>query len=304
VKADFKTLIDAHQLQALSSTAEKLVLLDCRTVLGDAAAGPAQWAAGHIKGAVHANLETQLAAPPHSEPGNLGGRHPLPERDQFSAQCGTWGIDANTQVVAYDDAGGAFAARAWWLLRWLGHAQVAVLNGGLTSWRDLTAGKLVSETADTQALPTPGQFVAREPLTRTAELSAITALVENQQANPGTRLIDARAQERFTGELEPIDPVAGHIPSAVCLPLTGNLDSTGHFLPKAELASRFAGLGRSPSADLICYCGSGVTATHNVLAIRHAGLPEPALYVGSWSEWSADSLRPIAVGSTPQSRLD
>ena len=301
VTREFHTLINSEDLVAASRRAEKLVLLDCRTVLGAPDAGPAAWAAGHIAGAVHANLETQLAAPAHSKPGNLGGRHPLPEREKFSRQCGAWGIDATTQVVAYDDAGGAYAARAWWLLRWLGHSLVAVLDGGLDSWTRLATGTLVSSEADTAERPTPVRFVAREPLTRIAELAEIQALAANPDGQPTTHLIDARAQERFTGQVEPIDPVAGHIPSALCMPLTGNLDNTGHFLGPAQLASRFNSnnsLDSSNGENLICYCGSGVTAAHNILAICHAGLPEPALYVGSWSEWCADSTRPIEVGES------
>lgn len=303
----YTTLIDAAVLHANLARPDRPTLLDCRAVLGNPDAGPAAWAQGHLPGAIHANLETQLAHPPHSEPGNTGGRHPLPDRLQLAAQCGAWGISNDTQVVAYDDAGGAYAARAWWLLRWLGHTKVAVLNGGITAWTALQGTTLVTETTET---PIAATFVARDPLTRIATLTEVTAVVAataagasaNSLPNPATTsaatiseprptLIDARARERFDGKVEPIDPVAGHIPSAVCLPHTGNLDAHGYFLTSERLAERFQSLGNID--DLICYCGSGVTAAHNVLALRHAGLPEPRLYVGSFSEWSADPARPI-----------
>ena len=299
-----QTLIEAHDLQALLSSAPvgaenqpaDLVLLDCRAALGDPAAGPAAWARGHIPGAVHANLESELAAPAHSGPNKTGGRHPLPDRLQLASQCGEWGISTDTQVVAYDDAGGAYAARAWWLLRWLGHANVAVLNGGLAAWTETANGELVRGARQHQ---TSANFEVRKPLTRLASLDDVKAVVAGRQTeefeaapNPAPTLIDARAQQRFDGKMEPIDPVAGHIPQARCLPHSGNLGTDGRFLPSNQLAQRFHAIGNTE--DLICYCGSGVTAAHNVLAIREAGLPEPRLYVGSWSEWTADPQRPIA----------
>lgn len=261
-------------------------MLDCRAQLGDPAAGPAAWAAGHIPGAQHANLDRDLAAPAHSLNNGTGGRHPLPERAAFADRCGAWGIANHTQVVTYDDAGGAYAARAWWMLRWLGHERVAVLDGGLQAWQALSDSVLSS---DTPAV-TPANFVATTPLTRIISLAEVAALV----AQPGAvTLVDARAEPRYAGEMEPIDPVAGHIPGAQCLPHSDNLDAAGMFLSPAQLAARFAPLTER-STQLACYCGSGVTAAHNVLAIRHAGLPEPQLYVGSWSEWCADPERPRA----------
>lgn len=299
-----QTLIEAQQLwQAIHNNrarsaqeAAAVVVLDCRATLGDPAAGPAAWVSGHIPGAVHANLEGELAADPHSELGNTGGRHPLPARAELAAKCGEWGIGNHTQVVVYDDAGGAYAARAWWLLRWLGHAKVAVLNGGIGAWTALPNSTLVS---DTDAAQKPTEFVATQPLTRIASLADVLEIVRQQKetrdgtaSNTDPTLIDARAQERFDGKVEPIDPVAGHIPGAYCLPHSGNIGPDGRFLEPAQLAKRFRSIG--PTDDLICYCGSGVTAAHNVLALRHAGLPEPRLYVGSWSEWSADPERPVA----------
>ncbi len=299
-----QTLIEAQQLwQAVQNDtararqkAAAVVVLDCRATLGDPTAGPAAWVSGHIPGSIHANLESELAADPHSERGNTGGRHPLPARAALIAKCGEWGIGNNTQVVVYDDAGGAYAARAWWLLRWLGHAKVAVLNGGIGAWTALPNSTLVSGTATTQK---PTEFVAGEPLTRIASLADVLEIVsqqktatENTAPTPDPTLIDARAQERFDGKVEPIDPVAGHIPGAHCLPHSGNIGLDGRFLDPEQLAQRFRSTGHTD--NLICYCGSGVTAAHNVLALCHAGLPEPRLYVGSWSEWSADPERPVA----------
>ena len=283
----FTTLISAAQLQQVLATTPQpdLVLLDCRADLFDPAAGRAAWAAGHIPGALHADLDTALAAPPHSLPGKLGGRHPLPDPAGFAARCVDWGINRTSQVVAYDASQGAFAARAWWLLRWLGHEQVAVLDGGLSAWQALP-GSVVSTDS---AAPAPGNFTPSAPITRTASLAAVESLVA--EANPRAILVDARASARFDGEQEPIDPVAGHIPGAVCLPHSGNIDDEGFFLSAATLAERFSTISSRDDTDTICYCGSGVTAAHNVLAMRHAGLPEPQLYVGSWSEWCQDPAR-------------
>jgi thiosulfate/3-mercaptopyruvate sulfurtransferase len=246
--------------------------LDCRARLGDARWGPAAYRAGHIEGAGYLSLDDDLADPP-----GVAGRHPLPDPERLATRLRALGVDDDDQVVVYDDAAGAFAARAWWCLRWLGHRAVAVLDGGLDAWpRPLTT---------TIPAPPPGNFSIRPALTRIVDAAALTG-------DPGRyRLLDARTVERFRGEVEPIDPVAGHIPGAVCMPFQDNLDERGYFRPAAELQARF------PTADdVVCYCGSGVTAAHNVLAMCHAGLPEPALYPGSWSEWISDPSRPRASG--------
>jgi len=299
----FETLIAAPELAQLLADANAgesnaLVILDCRAELGNPSAGPLAWAKGHIPNAHHANLESDLAAPAHSVGHAGGGRHPLPERARLIERCSAWGITKTTQVVTYDDAGGAYAARAWWLLRWLGHKNVAVLDGGLKAWQNLPNGLLSQNPAPNL----PGKFDAGEPLTRIASLAEVEREVElatQANAEGSSQLIDARAQPRFNGEMEPIDPAAGHIPSAKCFPFSDNLAANGQFLQPAQLRERFSNLlppdGRE--AEVICYCGSGITAAHNVLAMRIAGLAEPKLYVGSWSEWCADPSRAQATGA-------
>jgi thiosulfate/3-mercaptopyruvate sulfurtransferase len=262
------TLIDAETLAAQSGTCR---ILDCRARLDDPGHGARAYAAGHIPGAHYASLDRHFAAP-----AGAGGRHPLPDPEALRDSFRSFGIDDADQIVVYDDAGGAFAARAWWCARWLGHEAVAVLDGGLPAWR----GPL----SQAQPVVDPGTFNIRPSLTRT--IDAATLL----QALPRATLVDARAQARFDGAEEPIDPVAGHIPGALCRPFQGNLDASGRFKAPAALAERFRGLPE----DTVCYCGSGVTAAHNVLAMRIAGLAEPILYPGSWSEWIRDPARPRA----------
>ena len=244
---------------------------DCRASLADAGYGWRMHAQGHIPGAVHADLNQDLAAPP-----GAGGRHPLPQRSRMARRFAAWGANDVDQLVFYDDAGGAFAARGWWLARWCGHEAAALLDGGLNAWPD--------ELASATAAPRPGNFSLRPPLTRW-----VTA-AEIERGLDRCTLIDARAKPRFDGLEEPIDPVAGHIPGAHCRPFQENLDANGKFHPPARLRTRFTELTHKP----VCYCGSGVTATHNVLAMRVAGLEEPALYPGSWSEWITDPKRPVA----------
>ena len=263
-----RTLIDTDALLALGSRAR---LIDCRAVLGQPDRGRRAFESGHIPGAQHGDLDRDFAAPP-----GRGGRHPLPDRAALAARFAAWGVSDEDQLVFYDDAGGAFACRGWWLARWCGHEAAAVLDGGLAAWqRPLTA---------VHATPTPGRFSLRPPLTRLVSAGDIEA------RGASLTLIDARAKPRFDGLEEPIDPVAGHIPGAHCRPFQGSLGSDGRFLPVADLRERFADLAQDP----VCYCGSGVTAAHNVLAMRVAGLEEPALYPGSWSEWISDPKRPIA----------
>ena len=262
------TLISAETLVQL---AEALRLLDCRARLGDPGFGRRLYDEGHIPGATFASLDKDFADPP-----GPGGRHPLPEQETLRDRFRAWGIDDDDQVVVYDDAGGAFAARAWWCARWLGHEAVAVLDGGFQAWK----GPLSRE----QPLVPPGNFSIRPPVTREIDAASLLARLDR------TRLVDARSLARFEAREEPVDPVAGHIPGAVCLPFQDNLDGAGRFKPAAELAGRF----RALPDDVVCYCGSGVTAAHNVLAMRVAGRPEPVLYPGSWSEWIQDPKRPRA----------
>ncbi|TNF89754.1 MAG: sulfurtransferase [Gammaproteobacteria bacterium] len=245
--------------------------LDCRSTLGDPDAGRRAFEAGHITGALFLSLDDDLAATPGD-----GGRHPLPEPESLISRLRALGINDEDQVVVYDDAGGAYAARAWWCLRWLGHEAVAVLDGGLNAWPAPLSTEVIR--------PPAGNFSRRPALTRSLDVTALTADLAAYQ------LIDARAQARFDGLEEPIDPVAGHIPGAICLPFQGNLKEDGTFRSGTELAARF------PKGDnVVCYCGSGVTAAHNVLAMRIAGFDEPLLYPGSWSEWIRDDQRPVAT---------
>lgn len=273
------TLIGADRLAAALNgqpgQPARLRILDCRARLDDPGFGARVYAEGHIPGAVYASIDLDFA----SAPGD-GGRHPLPGAEDLAARLRAWGVDDGDQVVTYDDAGGAFAARAWWCIRWLGHAAVAVLDGGFKAW----TGPVTTEVPQ----PAPGSFSVRPSLTRTIGAADIVRRIGHGTGAPGIDLVDARARPRFEGREEPIDPVAGHIPGAVCLPFLENLGPDGRFRAPAELAERFAGHG----ADTICYCGSGVTAAHNILAMRVAGLPEPVLYPGSWSEWIRDPARP------------
>jgi len=268
----YTTLISGAELAAAAAAGRTdLKLLDCRHRLDDPAFGARAYVEAHIPGAQYADIDRYFAAAP-----GAGGRHPLPDPTALAAQLRAWGINDGDQVVAYDDSGGPFAARVWWCLRWLGHPTVAVLDGGLSTW----PGPLT----DAAAMFAPGNFSIRPSLTRSIDAATLLAQLD------GADLIDARARPRFEGREEPIDPIAGHIPGAACLPFQGNLGPDGRFRTPAELASRFASHGD----DAIHYCGSGITAAHNVLATRIAGRPEPILYPGSWSEWIRDPGRPRA----------
>lgn len=275
-------LISVASLQKHLAKREVLVF-DCRFNLMDAAAGHEAYLAGHIPGAVYADLNRQLSSP--HIPG-LTGRHPLPDRTAWLAQVQQWGITPDKLVVAYDDAGGAFAARLWWLLRWIGHEQVSVLNGGWKAWLAAKGESRAGEEAVRRA--SGKEYATLTSLCREVRVTSVNA--ENYL------LIDARDLIRFTGEKEPIDPVAGHIPGAVCSPMSGNLDEQGCFKTPAQLKEKFSGL-QDAEKELLCYCGSGVTAIHNILALKLAGFEEPILYAGSWSEWITDPSRPVARGS-------
>ena len=272
---NFQQLISAEELTDLIAQRGPLRILDCRARLDDSTWGARAFARGHIPGASHLSLEQDL-----SELSNQGGRHPLPERDAWLHTVRSRGILNNDQVVVYDDAGGTIAARAWWMMRWLGHPRVAVLDGGLPAW----TGPLSTH----DHVKAHSQFQARQSLTRWVD----THQLETLHAEGAIRLIDARARARFAGEEEPIDPVAGHIPGAISLPCLDNLDSSGHFKSAQDLAQRFAAIGGDP---MVCYCGSGITATHNILALLVAGFAEPTLYPASWSGWIEDPSRPVAT---------
>lgn len=260
------------------------VIVDCRFALTNTAKGAQEYLTAHIPGAVYAHLDRDLSGA--IIPGQTG-RHPLPDVDSLTATLSSWGIGEHTQVVAYDDAGGMYAGRLWWMLRWLGHDAVAVLDGDWRAW--------VRESR-----PTASGVEEREPRRFFAHVRPhMQASVEEVQANlynPATRLIDARAADRYRGENETLDSRAGHIPGAACAHHAGNLAAAGYFRSVDELHSRFAALlGDIPAEQCIVYCGSGVSAAHNILAMEYAGLPGARLYVGSWSEWITDPSRPIVT---------
>ena len=281
---NYDTLIDVAAVHAHLDD-PRWVVMDCRFNLMDTEAGRRAYRERHLPGARYAHLDEDLSSPITP----TTGRHPLPDPAQLARTLGDWGIGPETQVVAYDDMGGMLAAaRLWWLLLWLGHKMVAVLDGGFPAWQ--RAGlPLTAELSTVQPTLFNGHPDDRLWLT-TAQVLALPA--EHV-------LLDARTAARFRGEMEPIDPVAGHMPGALNLPTEGNLTVDGHFLPRAELRARFAArLGDRPPTTVVHSCGSGVTACHNLLAMEAAGLPGARLYAGSWSEWIRDPSRPIATGTT------
>ena len=257
---------------------ERPVLLDVRWRLGGPPGLP-EYAAGHLPGAVYVDLDSELAGPPGSD-----GRHPLPDADVFGMAMRRAGVGHDRDVVVYDAGQGWAAARAWWLLRWAGHERTRVLDGGLAAW----AGELTEEVPD----PAEGDFVPRP-----GQLPTLDADGAAELARRGV-LLDARAGERYRGEVEPIDPVGGHIPGAVSAPTAENLREDGRLRPADELAARYAELGVVPGAEVGVYCGSGVSAAQEVLALSEIGVAA-ALYPGSWSGWTADRSRPVATGPQP-----
>ncbi|MDX2303843.1 MAG: sulfurtransferase [Microscillaceae bacterium] len=281
----FKSLISLEDLHELISEDHALVLVDCRFSLLDTEAGRKAYHISHIPGAIYAHLDEDLSG--EIIPGETG-RHPLPSVDKLKDVFSFWGIKPRTQVIAYDDRAGATASRLWFLLRYMGHEAVAVLDGGWAAW--LAAGQPVSaeiaqpEKSDFQPKPRP-------------ELIVDAQFVENILQKGDYILLDAREGVRFRGEVEPIDPIAGHIAGACSLPFAENLDENGKFLNPDQLKARFEQLLKAQAAEnSISYCGSGVTACHNLLAMYHAGLGEGKLYPGSWSEWITKKERPIALG--------
>jgi thiosulfate/3-mercaptopyruvate sulfurtransferase len=274
-------LVSAAELMAWQHDPRPLVLLDCSFDLADPAAGERAHASGHLPGSAYAHLDRDLAGPRDG----LGGRHPLPTQAVFAATAGRWGIAPGVQVVTYDNQGSPYAARAWWLLRWLGHAQVAVLDGGLAAWQ--AAGSLLTDAPSATAARPP--YPAQAPAMPTIDAPALLAQLGR------VRLIDARAGERFRGEVEPLDPVAGHIPGAVNRFFKDNLQADGRFKPAAQLRAEWAPWAAG-GVEVVQQCGSGVTACHNLLAMAHAGLGETTLYPGSWSQWCSDPSRPVAKG--------
>ncbi|MET7872192.1 sulfurtransferase [Streptomyces cyaneofuscatus] len=274
-----KPIITASEYASESAGPRPPVLLDVRWQLGGPHGRP-DYEAGHLPGAVFVDLDTELAGPAGS-----GGRHPLPDPEAFGAVMRRAGVGQDTPVVVYDGGQGWAAARAWWLLRWTGHPDVRVLDGGLAAWTgDPSTG--IPDPAEGDFRPKPGALP-------TLDADAAAAL-----ARTGL-LLDARAAERYRGDVEPIDRVGGHIPGAVSAPTTANVAEDGRYLPAERLAERFTGLGAGKSGEAVgVYCGSGVSGAHEVLALEIAGI-RAALYPGSWSEWSADPARPVATGPEP-----
>ena len=276
-------LIDVGELDVAVRTAaaRQLVVLDVRWRLGGPP--PAEmYASGHLPGAIGVALDRDLAAPVGD---GKRGRHPLPEPAALQEALRRWGINDDSSIVAYDEADGTSAARAWWLLRWAGLEDVRMLDGGIAAW---TAAGLPLTTEVPS--PEPGNVVVRPGAMPVLDADGAAALVAG-----GGVLLDARVEARYRGEVEPVDPVAGHIPGARSAPTRGNVDASGRFLDAERLRERFAGLGVEPDRAVGAYCGSGVTAAQEVLALHLAGVPA-ALYVGSWSEWVTDPSRPVETG--------
>ncbi len=281
-----RTLIGAETLAEVLGD-PRLRLFDCRFDLARPADGRERYLEEHLPGAVYADLNRDLSAPVTA----TSGRHPLPAPATFESRLRSWGVNADSLVVAYDDGNGIYAARLWWMLRWVGHDDVAVLDGGLRRWLQL-------DLPLTDELPQPaaGNFAAR---LRPA-LAVDAAAVLRASSDAGVRILDARAPERYRGEVEPIDTVAGHVPGARNHPFGLSLAGDGRFLPPAALREALsATLGGLPADRTVAMCGSGVTACHLLLALEHAELRGARLYPGSWSEWSSDPSRPVRTGELP-----
>ena len=276
------TILSAADLEANLFSPDWTVL-DCRHDLVNPEAGIESYRTGHVPNACFAGIDSHLSDKSPGPDGAFRGRHPLPSKEAFISKLRDWGVHAHSQVVVYDAQGGMFAARLWWMLRWVGHEAVAVLDGGLPAWA-ARGGQMSTEPATRIR----GNITAGTPLVATVTAADILANL----ASGARTVIDARAPDRFRGENETLDPVGGHIPGAVNRFFKDNLQADGRFKPAAELRSAFEPLAQP--AQAILQCGSGVTACHNLLAMEIAGLPGAALYPGSWSEWCADPARPVA----------
>ena len=279
----YSTLISAQDLSAHIND-ERWAILDCRHDLMDTNAGALAYAAGHIPQAQFVHLDQSLSAPKVSADGVFRGRHPLPDKQQFMQTLRRLGINNDTQVIVYDAHGGMFAARLWWMLRWVGHAAVAVLDGGLPAWNALS----LPLTTDVP-LARSGAVTEQTSLVAQVDAAAVFANITSAEYT----LFDARAADRYRGENETIDPVGGHIPGALNRFFKDNLQADGRFKTANQLHAEWSALLTRPE-KAIMQCGSGVTACHNLLALEVAGLKGAALYPGSWSEWCSDSRRPVA----------
>lgn len=287
----YTTLIDVPQLKALASSGQPHMVFDCSFDLMNAEAGPQMYREVHIPGAVYVNLDTALSAkgPRASTGAQSGGRHPLPSRAAFAEWLGSVGFENGMQAVVYDRQGVNYCGRLWWMLKWLGHEAVAVLDGGLQAWQ--AAGEPVS-AADEPARK-PSQFAIGAEGVQLVQADTVLKNLGNARQN----LIDARGAPRYRGETEPVDPVAGHIPGALNRPFPQNLGEDGRFKSAATLRAEFDALlaGRDPES-IVHHCGSGVSAVPNIIAMEIAGLGRGALFAGSWSEWCSDPTRPVAKG--------
>jgi thiosulfate/3-mercaptopyruvate sulfurtransferase len=281
----YTTLISAAEL-APHVTDPNWVVIDCRHDLANPDAGHAAYAAAHIPRAEFAHLDADLSDKKPGPNGEFRGRHPLPEPDAFIATLRRWGVSDNSQVVAYDAQGGMFAARLWWMLRWVGHEAVAVLDGGLPAWQ-AQGGRMSTE----RATRSQGNITLHPSIVSSVSVDEVVANL----ASRARTVIDARAPDRFRGENETLDPVGGHIPGARNRFFKDNLQADGRFKPAQQLRAEFGALISSPETSIM-QCGSGATACHNLLAMEVAGLSGAALYPGSWSEWCADPTRPVATG--------
>jgi thiosulfate/3-mercaptopyruvate sulfurtransferase len=285
----YTTLVSADQLLALIATDRPLMVFDCSFDLMKPLAGEQQFTEAHIPGAVRADLDRHLSAP-HGDPqAASGGRHPLPSREAFAAWLASVGFSSDMQAVVYDRQRANYCGRMWWMLKWVGHENVAVLDGGLPAW--YAAGGVVTSGAAT--VHRSSQFAVS-----TARASLVTAdQVQQRLGQPTQNLIDARALARFKGEVEPIDPVAGHIPGALNRPFASNIDDDGLFKPAVVLKAELLELldGRDP-ATVVHHCGSGVSAVPNIIAMEVAGMGSRSLFAGSWSEWCSDPARPVEKG--------
>ena len=281
-------LITVAELQALQASGAPLMVFDCSGELGNPARADAMFAEQHIAGSRQAHLERDLSAHPPAEAIN-GGRHPLPPRERFAAWLSAVGFANPMQAVVYDRNGCNYCGRLWWMFKWAGHDAVAVLDGGLQAWQ--AAGGAVATGAE------PGHFQSNFVLQPALRTLVVTQTVLDRLGQPGQTIIDARGAPRYRGEVEPLDPVAGHIPGALNRPFGENLGADGKFKPATQLRAEFEALlgGRDP-ASVVLQCGSGVSAVPNIIAMEIAGLGQAALYAGSWSEWCSDPARPVEKG--------
>ena len=286
------TLIEPAQLAGIlqdPAAEADWAIVDCRFDLARPEWGASACAAGHLPGALYAHLGRDLSGPVTPQ----SGRHPLPSPEALAATLGGFGIDRDTQVVAYDQGNGAYAARLWWLLRWAGHRLVAVLNGGFAAWQQ-AALPIATEPSRRAAR----RFATSPPGADLVSAAQIEAMIAAGELSSGrSALVDARGADRFAGENETLDPIAGHVPGARNHPFAGNVDARGRFLPADELRNRWLQtLGSTAPQNAVAMCGSGVTACHNLLALEVAGLQGARLYAGSWSEWIRDPSRPTVRG--------